>query len=337
MKKTIKTAALLASLVTVCSLFSACGGQKAANSAASASGSDEVIELKLSHPSGTDHPYNTAAEMFKEKVEEASNGSIKITVFPANQLGSQEEVTEAIQLGTIDFAVTSDDKLVTILPEIGGLGMPFLFEDTDEVYTHLNGELGDMLSKKLEEKNIIVASWLENGFRQITNNKQPITVPDDLKGIKIRTSSTKPNMEAFNTYGASATNISFGELYSALQLGTVDAQENPFSNILDKKFFEVQKYLSISRHVHTAEPMIMAKQTFNKLTKEQQQIVLDAGKEVSKWSFDNAKENYDKQLEELKELMQVNEIDREAFKEASQPVYDTFYDQYKEVIDMVRK
>lgn len=311
-------------------------GSSASAPAAKAEGG--VLELKLSHPAATEHPYHLAAEKFKEIVERDTNGAVKITIFPANQLGSQEEVTEAAQLGTIDLVITSDDKLVNIVPEFGALGMPFLFEDTDHVYEVLNGEVGDLLSGKMEEKNMMVISWLENGFRNITNNKQPIVVPADLKGIKIRTSSTKPNMEAFNTYGASATNISFSELYSALQLNTVDAQENPLTNILDKKFFEVQKFLSMSGHVHTSEPMIMSKSSFDKLTDEQKEVFKKAGKEISAWAFENSKEQFDTELSQLKEKgMEVNEIDRQAFVDASQPVYDKFYGQYKEIIDKIKK
>lgn len=337
MKKRVLAAIM--SVVMVSSVLAGCGSSGSdASQSTTASASGNKVELKLSHPSATTHVYHLASEMFKEKIEEATNGEVTITIFPANQLGSQEEVTEAAQLGTIDLVVTSDDKLVNLVPEFGALGMPFLFEDTDQVYNLMNGEVGDYLSKQLESKNLMVISWFENGFRHITNNRGPIVKPEDLAGLKIRTSSTQPNMAAFNGYGASATNVSFSELYSALQLNTVDAQENPLANILDKKFYEVQKYLSLSGHVHTTEPMIMSKSSFDKLTPEQQEIFVKVGKEVSEWAFNYAKDNLEDQLEELKANgMEVNEVDKEAFVKASEPVYDEFYDQYKTVIDMVRK
>lgn len=296
------------------------------------------IVLKLSHPSALTHPYNTAAEMFKKIVEEKTKGKYKIQIFPLNQLGSQEEVTEAAQLGTIDLVVTSDDKLMSLVPEFGALGMPFLFRDFDHVYKTLNGEVGELLSKKLEAKNIVVVSWLENGFRHITNNRGPINTPADLKGLKIRVSTSKPNMELFNDCGAAATNISFSELYSALQLKTVDAQENPFTNILDKKFYEVQKYLTVSGHVHTSEPMIMSKKSFDRLTPEEQKIFMEAGKEISKWSFENAKENSAAELQKLKDLgMQVNTIDQSLFAAETKQVYDKYGAQFKDLIDMIKK
>ncbi|WHH57832.1 TRAP transporter substrate-binding protein [Petroclostridium sp. X23] len=340
-----KVLSLVLLVVFMSTLLFGCGQKQSANEGnkeAPAQGQEtkedtKAVVLKLSHVGGTDHAYQKGAEMFRDIVKEKTNGAVDIEIFPANQLGTQQEVTEGIQLGTVDLAIVADDALATLVPEMGALGMPFLFKDTDDVYNTLNGEVGDVLAKKLESKNVILMSWLENGFRNITNNKKPIVVPEDLTGIKIRTSSTKPNMMAFNTYGASATNIAFSELYNALQVGVVDAQENPFTNILDKKFYEVQKYMSVSGHVHTAEPMIMSKKAYGKLTPEQQTIFVEAGKEVSKWAFENAKENYTKELEELKGLMEVNEVDREAFIKASQPVYDEYYDKYKEILDMIRK
>lgn len=331
MKKVIS---LILSTVFMVTFLVGCSGS--GKSSTDSKGTKKIV-LKLSHVAGTDHAYQKGAEMFRDEIKKKTNGAIDITIFPSSQLGSVSEVLEGVQVGTIDLAIVADDGLPTVVPEMGALGMPFLFKDTDQVYTTLNGAVGDLLSKKLEAKGITVVSWMENGFRNITNNVKPITVPSDLKGIKIRTSSTKPNMMAFNTYGAMSTNINIGELYNALQLHTVDAQENPYANIIDKKFYEVQKYLSLSNHVHTSEPMIMSKKSFDKLTPEQQAIFKEAGKNLSKWAFDNAKSSSEKELEKLRGLMQVNEIDHNAFVEASKPVYDKYYDQYKEILDMIQK
>ncbi len=328
MKRFRAAGLFLAAMMSASMLLSGCGR----------SGSSDHLVLKLSHANSTTHQYHLAAERFKQEVEERTNGQIEVEIFPAGQLGSQEEVTESVQLGTIDMVITSDDKLVNIVPEFGALGMPFLFEGSQDVCDQLNGEVGDYLSGLCEPKGVIIISWLENGFRQITNNKNPVYTPDDLKGQKIRVSSTKPNMALFNNCGAQATNLSFGELYTALQLNTVDAQENPLSNIEDRKFYEVQKYLSISNHVHTAEPMAMSVDTWKKLTPEQQQILREVGKEVSRWAYEQSELKFDEQLKSLEEKgMEVNYVDVEAFKKASDPVYDQFYDQYADVIEMVRK
>ena len=328
MKRFSAAGILLAAAILIATLLSGCGA---------GAGSDHLV-LKLSHANSTTHQYHLAALRFKEEVEKRTNGAIEVEIFPAGQLGSQEEVTESVQVGTIDMVITSDDKLVNIVPEFGALGMPYLFKDTQDVCDQLNGELGDYLSGLCESKGVIIISWLENGFRQITNNKIPVVVPEDLKGQKIRVSSTKPNMELFNNCGAQATNLSIGELYTALQLNTVDAQENPLSNIDDRKFYEVQKYLSISNHVHTAEPMAMSIDTWNKLTPDQQQILQEVGEEVSRWAYEQSELQFDEQIKALEEKgMEVNEVDAEAFKKAAEPIYDMFNDQYATVIDMVRK
>lgn len=320
--------ALLASVIFAGTMLCGCG---------SGAGSDHLV-LKLSHANSTTHQYHLAAMRFKEEVEERTNGEIEVEIFPAGQLGSQEEVTESVQVGTVDMVITSDDKLVNIVPEFGALGMPFLFEDAQDVCNQLNGDVGEYLSGLCEEKGVIIISWLENGFRQITNNSGPVYTPEDLKGLKIRVSSTKPNMALFNNCGAQATNLSIGELYTALQLGTVDAQENPLTNIDDRKFFEVQKYLSISNHVHTAEPMAMSIDTWKKLSPEQQQILREVGEEVSRWAYEQSEIQTDELLAALEEKgMEVNEIDTESFKDVADSVYDVFYDQYATVIDMIRK
>jgi tripartite ATP-independent transporter DctP family solute receptor len=334
-----KVLTVVLSLLLVVVLLTGCSqGNNAANNQQQEDETKKVepMILKLSHVGGPEHAYQKGAELFRDKVKERTNGAIDIDIFPSGQLGSQKEVTEGVQLGTIDIMIAPDDGLITLVPEFGALGMPFLFEDTDHVYETLNGPVGDLLAEKLKSKGLVIVSWMENGFRHITNNERPIYEPSDLKGLKMRTSSTRPNMAAFNAYGASATNIGIGELYNALQLGVVDGQENPYTNIIDRKFYEVQKYLSVSGHVHTSEPMIFSKVTWDKLTPEQQEIVLEVGKEVSKWAFDYSKENLEKELEYLKTVMEVNEVNREAFVEASKPVYDEFYDDFKEILDMIQ-
>ncbi len=337
MKKRIATGLLAA--LTGLALLTGCGSKNttAATTAAAAGSTaapaaEKAIELKLSHPNADGSAYDLGAKMFKKLVEERTNGRYVINIFPNNGLGTQEEVTEAAQLGTIDLVVTSDDKLVNLVPEFGALGLPFFFDDTDDVNENMNGEIGNYLSAQLEPKGIKIISWMENGFRNVTNNRGPVVKPDDVKGLKIRVSSAKTNMALFEAAGAVVTNVSFSELYSALQLGTCEAQENPFANIIDKKFYEVQKYLSLTNHVHTTEPMIVSMSTWNKLSPEDQEIFAQAGREVSEWAYSYAKETVDSQLETLKEKIEVNEVDVDAWKALSQDVYKQFEGQYDKVI-----
>ena len=243
---------LLLSVAMVASL-AACGGSSsggstsgdAANTGDSAN--TEAVHFKLSHPSAEGGPYDLMSKKFAELVEEKSGGKYVIDIFAANALGSQEEVLDAVSLGTLDMAVTSDDILAKYAPEWGYIGLPFLFDDVDDVDENLNGELGAYLSGKLEDKGMFVISFFENGFRNITANKE-INTPQDLAGLKIRVMTNEPLRAMFTNAGAVVTNVSFSELYQALQLGTCEAEENPFANIRDKKFYEVQSYMCVTMH-----------------------------------------------------------------------------------------
>jgi tripartite ATP-independent transporter DctP family solute receptor len=310
---------LLLSVTMVASL-AACGGSSsggstsgdAANTGDSAN--TEAVHFKLSHPSAEGGPYDLMSKKFAELVEEKSGGKYVIDIFAANALGSQEEVLDAVSLGTLDMAVTSDDILAKYAPEWGYIGLPFLFDDVDDVDENLNGELGAYLSGKLEDKGMFVISFFENGFRNITANKE-INTPQDLAGLKIRVMTNEPLRAMFTNAGAVVTNVSFSELYQALQLGTCEAEENPFANIRDKKFYEVQSYMCVTMHSHTAEPLVMSKELFDGLSAEDQAMFQEAGLEASKWAYQHAKDTDAENREYLEGQMTVIDPDRELWKE----------------------
>ena len=310
---------LLLSVAMVASL-AACGGSSsggstsgdAANTGDSAN--TEAVHFKLSHPSAEGGPYDLMSKKFAELVEEKSGGKYVIDIFAANALGSQEEVLDAVSLGTLDLAVTSDDILAKYAPEWGYVGLPFLFDDVDDVDENLNGELGAYLSGKLEDKGMFVISFFENGFRNITANKE-INTPQDLAGLKIRVMTNEPLRAMFTNAGAVVTNVSFSELYQALQLGTCEAEENPFANIRDKKFYEVQSYMCVTMHSHTAEPLVMSKELFDGLSAEDQAMFQEAGLEASKWAYQHAKDTDAENREYLEGQMTVIDPDRELWKE----------------------
>jgi len=307
------------------------GSSGAASSSGGASGSADAVHMKLGHPNAEGGPYDVMSKEFARLIEERTNGRYVIDIFPANALGTQEECMEAAMLGTIDLVVTSDDKLVSYVPEFGALGMPFLFDDVADVNENMNGEMGQYLSDKLAEKGGIVISWFENGFRNVTANK-PVNTPDDIKGVKIRVSSAATNMALFEAAGAVVTNVSFSELYTALQLGTCDAQENPYANIVDRKFYEVQSTLSVTQHVHTTEPLVMSKATWDSLSAEDQEIFAQCGKEASEYAYNYAAETDADNLEYLRSVMEVIEPDPAPWKELAAQVTEQFQDQYADVL-----
>lgn len=280
------------------------------------------MKLKLGHPGALNHHYHQGALMFKDLVAEKSNGEMEVVVFPANQLGKQRQLVEGAQLGTVDMVLTSDVLLSSFEKSMGALNLPYIFKDIDHVGKVLDGEIGSYLSDKLSKKGLVVLGYWENGFRHVTNSRQPVTTPEDLKGQKIRTPSGFVFVDTFNGYGASATPMSFGELYSALQLKTVDGQENPVAHVLTQKFFEVQKYLSLTGHIHVSEPLLMSKVIFEGLSAEQQRILDEAAKEVAVWMRHEVQSLEASQLEELKGKIDVNRPDRHAFEVASEAIYE---------------
>ncbi len=290
--------------------------------------SQAQVTFKLGHLAPIDHHYHAGTVMFRDLVKKMSNGDINIKIFPANQLGKQRELVEGAQLGTVDMVLTSDVLLSSFEETMGVLNMPFLFRDIDHVGKVLDGKIGRMLSDNLAKKGLVVLGYWENGFRHITNSKHPINKPEDLAGLKIRTPSGYIFVDSFKAFGASPTPMAFGELYSALQLGTVDGQENPLAHVEHQKFYEVQKYLSLTSHIHVSEPLVMSKIIYDTITPDQQKILHDAAREVAIWMRAEVSKLEAKQLEDLKTKMQVNTADRAAFEKATKAVYKQHADRF---------
>ena len=276
------------------------------------------VHLKLNHPSADGGPYDLMSKEFARLVEEKTEGRYVIDIFPANQLGSQEEALDAVSLGTLDLCVTSDDIMSKYAP------------DVDDVDENLNGELGAYLSDLLLPSGIVVISFFENGFRNVTANKE-VNVPQDLAGVKIRVLANQPLRDMFTNAGAVITTVSFSELYQALQLGTCDAQENPYANIRDKKFNEVQKYLCVTMHSHTAEPLTMSLDVFETLSPEDQELFKEAGLEASKWAYEYSKETDAENRAYLETVMTVIDPDRELWKEFAEETSAPYMEQYTAV------
>ncbi|QNB48150.1 DctP family TRAP transporter solute-binding subunit [Thermanaerosceptrum fracticalcis] len=333
--KNIKSLTLFMIFILMFTLFTGCssGGNQDTNSSAKGK-----VVLKLGHTGAPDHHYQEASLMFAKKVAEKTNNLVEIKVFPSDQLGKQNELIEGAQLGTVDMVLTSDVQLSSFEPLLGVVNLPFLFKDFDHVTKVFNGPVGDKLAAALDKKGLTVLGWWENGFRHITNSKRPINTPADLKGLKIRTPNGAVFVDTFNMLGASATPMSFGELYSALQLKTVDGQENPTTHILTQKYYEVQSYLSLSNHIHVVEPLLISKVVYEKLSSEYQKALKEAAKEVSIWEFEKVKTMEAGEIEELKKKgMKVNTVNLQAFQEATKEIYAKYEPKFtKELIEEIR-
>ena len=227
--------------------------------------------LKLGHIAESSNPYGRGADHFAELVKQKSKGDIEIKVFPSSSLGTQKELIEGLIYGTVDMTLTGTAELGTFQPQMAIFDMPFLFKDRAHAYKALD-TVGMELAKPLEAKGLKMLGYMENGIRHMTNNTRPIKSPADMKGLKVRVMNNKVYVEMMKALGASPTPMALAELYSGMQAGVVDGQENPSAHIFTKRFFEVQKYASLTGHAYAAEPFLVSMATWKKLTPEQQAI-----------------------------------------------------------------
>ncbi|WP_102348847.1 DctP family TRAP transporter solute-binding subunit [Bacillus sp. Marseille-P3661] len=220
---------------------------------------------------------------------------------------------------------------------MGVVNLPFLFKSSEHAYEVLDGEIGQNLLKQLESQEIVGLSFMENGWRHLTTSEKKVEKPEDLDGMKIRTMENEVHMAAFKAMGASPTPMAWGEVYTSLQQGVVDGQENPVPIVWTNLLHEVQDYYALTGHFYSPYVFAMSKPVMDKLTPEQQQIIKDAAKEVTQLERELITQQSNEQVELLKEAgMDVYEVDRSAFQEATLPVYEQYQDVFgKELIDQI--
>lgn len=281
--------------------------------------------LKFGHTGAPNHHYQKIAEMFADRVSELTKGEVKIAVFPSDQLGKQLEITEGVMMGTHDMCQTSDTILSNWVPDLGIGNLPFIFNDNSDYRKVFDGPLGDKFAKLIEPTGAVVIGWWENGMRHTTNNVRPITKPADFKGLNIRVPEGEVFVDTFKALGANPTVVSFGELYSALQLKAVDGQENPPAHVVTQKFYEVQKYISKTGHIHMSSPILMNKALLDSMPKAYQDAILQAGREMGPIHTKMVEELENEQWKEIAAHgMKINEVDKALFREAVKPVIEKF-------------
>jgi tripartite ATP-independent transporter DctP family solute receptor len=223
-----------------------------------------------------------AIDTLAREVERRTNGRIKIQNFYSGSLGGERESIEAVQLGTQELATSSTGPVPNFVPEARILDVPFLFRDKAHARAVLDGPIGDELLSKFESKGFKALAWGENGVRHMTNSKRPVNGPDDLKGLKMRTMENPVHVAAYKSLGIVTTPMAFPEVFTALQQGTVDGQENPLSVIMAANFDQVQKHLTLTGHVYSPVVILMNKGVWDKLSAGDKQIFLDSAKEAVK-------------------------------------------------------
>ena len=223
-----------------------------------------------------------AIDTFAKEVEKRTAGRYKVQTFYAGALGGERESIEAVQLGTQELAFSSTGPIPNFVPETKILDVPFLFRDKPHARAVLDGPIGQDLLGKFDAKGFKALAWAENGFRHMTNSKRDVKTPEDLKGLKMRTMENPVHIAAYKGLGIVTTPMAFPEVFTALQQGTVDGQENPLSVIMSAKFDQVQKHLSLTGHVYSPAIFVMNKAAFDKLTAADKQAFIDSAKEGTK-------------------------------------------------------
>ena len=306
----------------------------AALASANAFAKDNIM---LAYADPEDSVFGKAAIAFADKLAEVSGGEMTVTPFPNGTLGAISEIPAMLQQGACDATLIVTSSLVDLCPEMGVFDLPFLFADYDDAYKVVYGEAGNYLKGKLAEQNMVISDWLTMGFREVTSNK-PINSLADFKGIKIRTQSNEIHQAIFSALGASPTIISFSELYTALEQGTVDAQENPYVNIYNNTYFDVQKYLIETNHVFQVSALVFSKATMDEFTEQQKQWITEASKYASDVEWQVTKEDNEKARQgAIDKGMTFVKLDHQLLLDATKSVYDQYRGNFGELLKLMGK
>ncbi|MBT9550890.1 MAG: TRAP transporter substrate-binding protein [Hydrogenophaga sp.] len=256
-----------------------------------------------------DHPQALAVKYFAEQLAAKSGGKMTAKLFASGTLGNDVSMTSALRGGTLEMTVPDSSTLVSLSKPFGVINLPLTFNNEQEADAVLDGPVGQKMLANLPEKGLIGLGFWENGFRHVTNSRRPISKAEDLAGLKLRVIQNPLFLDTFGALGANATPMAFTELYTAMEQGAVDGQENPPATILASKFYEVQKHLVLSRHMYSAWVLLMSKKTWDGLSVQEQKVVQDAAREATLYERKTIRAFGDKALGELKKVgMQVTEL-----------------------------
>lgn len=282
--------------------------------------------IKVSYVTPKDHPYGAGVAKFAELMSQKTGGKAKVRGYADGQLGAEVQSLSSAKGGVIEMTVSSTAAAATTVKDFGLFDLPYLFNDHKEADAVLDGPVGRRALDKLRDTGLIGLCYWENGFRHVTNSRRPIKTVDDFKGLKIRTIQNPVFVDAFNTLGSNATPMAFTEVYSALETKAIDGQETPYSSIYTSRFFEVQKYVSETRHIYGAAVVAVSRKFWDGLSDAERKAMQESCNESRDYERSVNRQQEPKLLAELKEKgMQHNEVapaERDRIRAALKPVYD---------------
>lgn len=331
---------VLSSVAISALLLGACGGGNDSADAAGGEG-EYTATMRLATVIEPDHPYNVGAREFADRIAEATDGRIEIEVFDSGQLGAGErELLEGLQQGTVDLTVVSSGPVSGFSESILAFDLPFLFRDDAHVDAVMDGDIGRQVLDDFEQADIKGLALWENGFRHLSNDIRPVVSPEDAEGLRLRTMENPVHLDTWKAFGTDPTPMSFGELYTALQQGVVDGQENPVPVFVAAGFEEVQKHLSLTGHFYSPAPIAMSLQRFEEMPEEDQQLFLDTALDVAAFERDLVRTQSEEELPALEEagveIVHADEIDQDKWQQAASGVYESWADRIgQDVIDAI--
>jgi len=328
MKKMFRLLLLLTFLI----VLAACGNNEGDTGSDSGDGngySGESMKLKLGFNTPDDSVRGEAGKKFKEIVEDKTDGKVTVELFSGETLGTEQEMVEQVQSGALELQLVGAGAMQNIIPEYAILQLPFMVDDFEEAYAVLDGEIGDELKDIAYDKGFKVLTHTDLGFTQITNNKHPVSSPDDLKGLKIRTPEEPTSLITFEKLGASVTTMPFTEVYLGLQQGVIDGQFNPLDAIYENNMQEVQDYLTLTNHFYLFVNFVMNKDLYDGLDDELKGIIDEAAEEAQKVSREYTQEMHEEMLDTLRDDFEeiVEDPDIDAFRDKID------YSDFDEVMD----
>ena len=296
----------------------------------------DALTFKLGFVDPATSSYALGGQKFADELEKMTNGQVKVEIVGGGTLGGEREMFEGVQMGTLDMGTAVNSVLSQFIPEMVLLDQPYLFDSAEQARAAIDGKLGDLIREKAEAQGVHVIGWIESGFRDVFS-KKPITKIEDFKGVKIRTMENAMQIAAFNAVGAISTPMAFTEQYTALQQGTIDANENAVCNMLVNKYYEIIKNVTSTHHQFTVIAVVVSDRAWNKIPDEYKPKMYEAMKIATKWQREHLdKLNADAKVELEKLGVQFHDIDRNAMKEIIVPkVADLRKDVPQEWLDAV--
>lgn len=294
----------------------------------------EKITLKFGHVLAPTHPYNLGAMKFAEILKNNKDVNVDVEVFHSSQLGNERDLTEGLQLGTVDLAL-APGTVSMFQPSMALFDLPYIFRDRQHAYAVVDGPIGTELAQDLPKRGLRLLAYWENGFRNVTNSARPILKPEDLNGLKIRVSENKVHVATFKAFGCNVTAMAFGEVFTALQQKTIDAQENPLAIIVSSKFYEVQPFVSLTEHVYMPAHLLISEsrwQTFPENVKKAIQAAAIEARDYERKIIAEGDAKYTAQLKAAG--VKVNEVDKAPFVDV---VKNTVWKEFEKELGELRR